>query len=57
MRSNRQTAQGSDFATFVWLVTDDILAEYREILERLSVRSAARIVALIRRRQVLLRTN
>jgi putative PIN family toxin of toxin-antitoxin system len=34
--------------TLVWLVTEDILSEYREVLERLKVRSAARIVALIR---------
>lgn len=34
--------------TFIWLVTNDILAEYLEVLERLHVRSATKIVALIR---------
>jgi len=35
-------------ATFTWLVTEDILSEYGEVLERLNVRAAARSVALIR---------
>ena len=38
----------TESATFVWLVTEDILSEYREVLDRLNVRSTARIVALIR---------
>ena len=33
--------------TFVWLVTDEILAEYVEVLTRLNVRGAAKIVRLI----------
>jgi predicted nucleic acid-binding protein len=38
----------TESSTFVWLVTEDILSEYREVLERLHVRPAARIVGLIR---------
>ena len=33
--------------TFVWLVTDEILAEYLEVLTRLNVRGAGKIVRLI----------
>ena len=33
---------------FVWLLTEEILSEYAEVLERLHVRSARKIVALIR---------
>src|SRR4030095_11128063 len=42
--------------TFVWLLTEDILSEYLEVLERLRVRSAAPIVALIREQGQLVRT-
>ena len=35
-------------STFVWLLTEEILSEYIEVLERLEVRSAHRVVALIR---------
>jgi len=38
----------TESSTFVWLVTEDILSEYREVLERLNVHAAAEIVALIR---------
>ena len=33
--------------TFVWLVTDEILEEYLEVLTRLNVRGAGRLVRLI----------
>lgn len=33
--------------TFVWLITDEILEEYAEVLTRLNVRGAATIVRLI----------
>jgi predicted nucleic acid-binding protein len=33
--------------TFVWLVTDEILEEYLEVLTRLNVRGAAKVVRLI----------
>lgn len=33
---------------FVWLLTEEILSEYVEVLERLKVRSAQKVVALIR---------
>lgn len=33
--------------TFVWLVTDEILGEYLEVLTRLNVRGAANVVRLI----------
>jgi predicted nucleic acid-binding protein len=46
-----------DAPTFVWLVTDDILAEYLEILQRLNVRSADTVVALIREQAHLVRTT
>ena len=36
-----------DSPTFVWLITDQILEEYVEVLTRLNVRGAARIVRLI----------
>jgi predicted nucleic acid-binding protein len=35
-------------STFLWLLTEEILSEYSEVLERLHVRSAQKIVALIR---------
>jgi predicted nucleic acid-binding protein len=41
-------AAWTDAPTFVWLLTEEILSEYVEVLERLKVRSARRIVALIR---------
>jgi predicted nucleic acid-binding protein len=41
-------ATWTDAPTFVWLLTEEILSEYVEVLERLRVRSARRIVALIR---------
>ena len=41
-------AAWTDAPTFVWLLTEEILSEYVEVLERLRVRSARRIVALIR---------
>lgn len=34
--------------TFVWLLTEEILSEYLEVLERMNVRNAPAIVALIR---------
>jgi len=36
-----------DFPTFVWLVTDEVLDEYVEVLTRLNVRGATNIVRLI----------
>ena len=41
-------AAWTEAPTFVWLVTEEILSEYLEVLERLRVRSARTIVALIR---------
>jgi predicted nucleic acid-binding protein len=41
-------AAWTEAPTFVWLLTEDILAEYVEVLERLRVRSARKIVSLIR---------
>jgi predicted nucleic acid-binding protein len=41
-------AAWTDTATFVWLLTEEILSEYEEVLERLGVRTARRIVTLIR---------
>jgi predicted nucleic acid-binding protein len=41
-------AAWTEAPTFVWLVTEEILSEYVEVLERLRVRSARSIVALIR---------
>jgi predicted nucleic acid-binding protein len=41
--------------TFVWLLTEEILAEYTEVLERLGVRNARTIVALIREQGQLVR--
>jgi predicted nucleic acid-binding protein len=42
--------------TFVWLLTEEILTEYLEVLLRLKVRAAATIVALIREEGQLVRT-
>jgi predicted nucleic acid-binding protein len=41
-------AAWTDAPTFLWLLTEEILSEYVEVLERLRVRSARSIVALIR---------
>ena len=41
-------AAWTDTSTFLWLLTEEILSEYLEVLERLGVRSARTIVALIR---------
>jgi predicted nucleic acid-binding protein len=41
-------AAWTDAPTFVWLLTEEILSEYLEVLERLHVRSARNIVSLIR---------
>jgi predicted nucleic acid-binding protein len=41
-------AAWTDAPTFVWLLTEEILSEYLEVLERLHVRSARTIVSLIR---------
>ena len=41
-------AAWTDAPTFVWLLTEEILSEYTEVLERLGVRSARAIVALVR---------
>ena len=41
---------------FVWLLTEEILSEYVEVLERLHVRSARTIVALIREQGQLVRS-
>jgi predicted nucleic acid-binding protein len=48
-------AAWTDAPTFVWLLTEEILSEYVEVLERLRVRSARRIVALIREQGQLVR--
>jgi predicted nucleic acid-binding protein len=42
--------------TFVWLLTEEILSEYVEVLERLHVRSARTIAALIREQGQFVRT-
>ena len=41
-------AAWTEAPTFVWLLTEEILSEYLEVLERLHVRSARTIVSLIR---------
>jgi predicted nucleic acid-binding protein len=41
-------AAWTEAPTFVWLLTEEISSEYLEVLERLHVRSARTIVALIR---------
>jgi predicted nucleic acid-binding protein len=41
-------AAWTEAPTFAWLLTEDILSEYLEVLERLHVRSAQKIVSLIR---------
>jgi predicted nucleic acid-binding protein len=41
-------AAWTETSTFVWLLTEDILSEYLEVLERLGVRSPRTLVALIR---------
>ena len=41
-------ADWTEAPTFVWLLTEEIISEYVEVLERLQVRSARTIVALIR---------
>jgi predicted nucleic acid-binding protein len=48
-------AAWTDAPTFVWLLTEEILSEYVEVLERLRVRLARRIVALIREQGQLVR--
>jgi hypothetical protein len=48
-------AAWTDAPTFVWLLTEEILSEYVEVLERLRVRSSRRIVALIREQGQLVR--
>ena len=48
-------AAWTDAPTFVWLLTEEILSEYVEVLERLRVRSARGIVALIREQGQLVR--
>jgi predicted nucleic acid-binding protein len=50
-------AAWTEAPTFVWLLTEEILSEYTEVLERLRVRSAQTIVALIREQGQLVRTN
>ena len=49
-------AAWTEAPTFVWLLTEEILSEYTEVLERLRVRSARTIVALIREQGQLVRT-
>jgi predicted nucleic acid-binding protein len=49
-------AAWAEAQTFVWLLTEEILSEYTEVLERLRVRSARTIVALIREQGQLVRT-
>ena len=41
-------AAWAEAPTFVWLLTEEIVSEYSEVLERLHVRSARTLVALIR---------
>jgi predicted nucleic acid-binding protein len=48
-------AAWTEAPTFVWLLTEEILSEYVEVLERLHVRSARTIVALIREQGQLVR--
>jgi predicted nucleic acid-binding protein len=48
VRSAAMLAAWMEAPTFVWLLTEEILSEYLEVLERLHVRSAKAIVALIR---------
>jgi predicted nucleic acid-binding protein len=48
-------AAWAEAPTFVWLLTEEILSGYVEVLERLQVRSARTIVALIREQGRLVR--
>jgi predicted nucleic acid-binding protein len=48
-------AAWTEAPTFVWLLTEEIVSEYVEVLERLQVRSARTIVALIREQGQLVR--
>ena len=50
-------AAWTDAPTFVWLLTEDILSEYLEVLERLHVRSAPKIVSLIREQSQFVRVT
>jgi predicted nucleic acid-binding protein len=49
-------AAWTEAPTFLWLLTEEILSEYTEVLERLRVRSARTIVALIREQGQLVRS-
>jgi predicted nucleic acid-binding protein len=48
-------AAWAEAQTFVWLLTEEILSEYVEVLERLHLRSARTIAALIREQGQLVR--
>lgn len=48
-------AAWTETPTFVWLLSEEILEEYTEVLERLGVRNARTIVALIREQGQLVR--
>ena len=50
-------AAWTEASTSVWLLTEEILSEYLEVLERLHVRSARKIVALIREQGQLVRVT
>jgi len=46
----------TEAATFVWLLTEEILSEYPEVLQRMNVRAASTIVTLIREEGLFVRT-
>jgi predicted nucleic acid-binding protein len=49
-------AAWTEAPTFVWLLTEEILSEYLEVLERMNVRAASTIVTLIREEGQFVRT-
>ena len=50
-------AAWAEAPTFVWLLTEEILSEYVEVLGRMKVRAASTIVALIREEGRLVKTT
>jgi predicted nucleic acid-binding protein len=48
-------AAWTEATTFVWLLTEEILSEYVEVLQRMNVRAALTIVSLIREEGQLVR--
>jgi predicted nucleic acid-binding protein len=49
-------AAWTEAPTFVWLLTEEILSEYLEVLQRMNVRAASTIITLIREEGQFVRT-